>query len=41
MVRAISDTKITITGRNLKADKVKVKFGSATESVESKDVYNR
>ena len=37
MVRAISDTKITITGRNLKADKVKVKFGSATESVESKD----
>ena len=37
MVSAISDTKITITGRNLKTDKIKVKFGSVTKAVESKE----
>jgi hypothetical protein len=33
MVRAISNTQITITGRNLKTDKVIVKFGNATTEV--------
>jgi hypothetical protein len=37
MVRATSDTKIAITGRNLKTNKVIVKFGSVTKAVESKE----
>ena len=37
MVRTTSDTKLTITGRNLKTNKVIVKFRSVTKAVESKE----